>query len=190
MKPAVLQVVGYKKAGKTTLVSELLRMLSGEGLRIAALKRDDHACDPEPAGVDTRRFREAGAFLAGLASDARTMWVKEQSQALEDMIAEAASAGADLVLVEGFKSALYPKVVLLRDEADAGLLALSGIIAVAVRQSSIAVEQAVAAAGYPLFLLDRGRYAPLLAHVCQWLALQQSTETNRPQWRQMGNERQ
>lgn len=172
MKAKVLQVVGYKNVGKTTVVCEIVRVLTAEGLRIATLKRDDHACDPEPEGVDTRRHREAGAFLIGLASDARTMWVQEKSQRLDDMINAAESAGAEIILIEGFKTASYPKLVLLRNEADAAaLLELPGIIAVAIRTPSQTVEQATTIAGHPLFLLNSASMAPLLAHVRQWLGL-------------------
>lgn len=168
----VLQVVGYKNAGKTTLVCEIIRLLAAEGLRVGMLKRDAHDADPEPQGADTRLARKAGAQITGMTSRSRTMWVRKQPAQLDEMLNEMQHSGADFVLVEGFKQAPYPKVVLLRSEQDLDLLALPGIIAVGVREDSPGNDSAAAnkaqAAGFPVFRTDRLSLEALLAHIQQW----------------------
>ena len=164
MNMKVLQVVGYKNAGKTTLVCEIVRMLSAEGARVATLKRDAHRADPEPAGVDTRLHREAGAFLSCMVSDARTMWVREQPAELDALLSAAAQAGADIAVVEGFKTAPYPKIAILRDADDADLLRQPGIIALV----SHTLEVAAIDAKYPAFIVSESRYERLLAFLRNW----------------------
>jgi molybdopterin-guanine dinucleotide biosynthesis protein B len=165
MAMKILQVVGYKNAGKTTLVCEIVSMLAAAGLRVGTLKRDAHDADPEPESADTRRHREAGARVAALSSDARTMWVRQRPSSLEELLAGMEQEAVDAVIVEGFKMAPYPKLVLLRDETDGELLSLAGIAGVVLRGSCPAAEVAARAAGLPVFRTDGRRFAPVLEHV-------------------------
>jgi len=169
----VLQVVGYKNAGKTTLVCEIVGMLAAEGLRVGTLKHDAHDIDPEPEDADTRRHREAGAFMTGLASAARTAWVCEQPSTLDDMLDRMSRTGADGVIVEGFKAASYPKLVLLRGPDDLDLLALPGVIAVALRGSLPDGNESVdlnmtALRSCPLFDTNDRQFGSLLQFVQEW----------------------
>ena len=164
----VLQVVGYKNAGKTTLACEIVRMLAAEGVRVGALKRDDHGADPEPAGADTRLMREAGARLTALASAGRAMWVEERSATLDELLDAMRRRGAEAVVVEGFKTAAYPKLILLRDDADVGLFRLKSIIGAVLRAPAPAAEEEACRAKIPLFRMPDRTYAPVLQAVRQW----------------------
>ncbi|WP_164472617.1 molybdopterin-guanine dinucleotide biosynthesis protein B [Cohnella candidum] len=161
----VLQVVGYKNAGKTTLASELVRLFASAGLIVGTLKRDAHDADPEPEGADTRRHREAGARFTALSSDSRTMWVREKPASLDELLAGMEAEGVDAVIVEGFKNADHPKLVLLRGDDDAELLRLPNIAGVALRTSAPLAEQAARQSGFPVFRTDERRFEPLLEHV-------------------------
>jgi molybdopterin-guanine dinucleotide biosynthesis protein MobB len=71
-QPAVVNITGLKKSGKTTTAAALVGELTRRGIRVGAVKtaRDDiRTVDPE--GTDTRRFAEAGAacVLALLAGE-------------------------------------------------------------------------------------------------------------------------
>lgn len=164
----VLQVVGYKNAGKTTLVCEIVRLLASGGLRVGTLKRDDHGVDPEPPGTDTRRMREAGASVTALVSGQRAMWVQEQPAALEDLLKAMKKSGADAVIVEGFKTAAFPKLILLRGDEDAALFRLEGIIGAVLRGPSPAAEEAAAVAGIPVFHTENRHFGPVLQAVRKW----------------------
>ncbi len=170
----VLQVVGYKNAGKTTLVCEVVRMLSAQGLRVGTVKHDAHEADPEPAGADTRGHREAGAFMTGMTSASRTSWVREQPTALDDMLGSLREAGAQAAIVEGFKSASYPKLVLLRGSEDSDLLHLSAIVAIASRNPQTVGSQPqppIISATIPQFHTNGRHFGPLLEFVQDWWAL-------------------
>lgn len=164
-KPNVLQVVGYKNAGKTTLVCEIVRLLSAAGVSVGTLKRDAHGADPEPEGADTRRHREAGAHIAALANDRRTMWTRERPSSLDELLAGLAESGAEAVIVEGFKDAPYPKLVLLRGDEDADLLGLAGVIGAAVRGPAPAAERKASTAGIPCFRTDGKAFGQLLEFI-------------------------
>jgi molybdopterin-guanine dinucleotide biosynthesis protein B len=161
----IMQVVGYKNAGKTTLACEIVAMLSAEGLRVGTVKRDAHGADPEPEGADTRRFREAGAQMSVLTSAGRTLCVWEHPSTLEHWLGAMQSESLDAAIVEGFKMSPYPKLAILRSDEDLDLLGLEGLAGIALRGPCPEAETAAAEAGIPAFRTDGHRFAPLLAHV-------------------------
>ena len=123
----VLQIVGYKNSGKTTLLCGLVRRFRAEGFTVAAIKHDAHGFDFDRPGTDTRKMADAGADFVAIASPHRTAWTRNRSLSLDELIGLA--AGADLALVEGFKDAPHPKLVLLRDAEDLPLLDLANAAA-------------------------------------------------------------
>lgn len=148
----ILQVVGYKNAGKTTLACELVRQLAARGLRVGTLKHDAHDFEPDIPGKDTWQHRQAGAAVTAITSPSRTAWVKEQTTPLEELVSDMANNHSlDFLIIEGFKSAPYPKVVLIRSERDADLLSLSGILAIALREPNKQIQAAAEPLSLPLF---------------------------------------
>ncbi|SFE99350.1 molybdopterin-guanine dinucleotide biosynthesis protein B [Paenibacillus catalpae] len=131
MAAAVYQITGYKNTGKTTLMCRLIDYLVSRGVPVATIKHDGHQFEAEPAHVDTARHRSSGAVWSAITSSERTAIVKERPSTLHELIAEA-PAGA-FVLVEGFKSEAFPKLVIVRRLEDERLLGeLEGITVVAV----------------------------------------------------------
>lgn len=122
-KPCVLQIVGYANSGKTTLLTKLIPLLEGAGVRVGVIKHDGgHDFEWDQPGKDTWRYREAGASLVAITSRTKTAIVEQRPQELAVLVHRLAAAGAELVLVEGFKREGYPKLVLLRRPEDASLL--------------------------------------------------------------------
>lgn len=135
MRSNVLQIVGYKNSGKTTLLCRLVSHYASLGWKVATLKHDAHEFEMDRPHTDTWKHRQAGAWLTGITSPGETAWIRHGETQLEALLDEA--RGADLVLVEGFKQAQYPKIVLLRNEADRPLLEqCSQIIAVYSAQAN------------------------------------------------------
>jgi molybdopterin-guanine dinucleotide biosynthesis protein B len=159
----ILQLTGYKNAGKTTLACEIVRMLAAEGLRVGTVKRDAHDRDPEPEGADTRRHREAGASFTALASHSRTLWIRERPSQLAELLAAMEAEGADAVVIEGFKEAPYPKLVLLRSDDDNGLLSLERVEGVVLRGRAPEAEAMAAAGNLPVFRTDGMNMEALMA---------------------------
>ncbi|SEM67734.1 molybdopterin-guanine dinucleotide biosynthesis protein B [Lihuaxuella thermophila] len=128
-RQAVLQIVGYKDSGKTTLICQLIRQLSEKGLRIGTIKHDSHELRLDAEGTDTWKHSEAGAQVVAVSSQKRTAIFKQQATPLSNLLT--AMSGLDLILVEGFKREPYPKILMIKKEDDLALMEqLSNIIAV------------------------------------------------------------
>src|SRR5690625_2459021 len=124
-----MQIVGYKNAGKTTLVSELVRSVEEQKVRIGTVKHDSNGFTADREGSDSWRHQEAGALYTALTSPYGTASFEKRGRTLDDLIermvrdtAISSDEPLDLILVEGFKTESYPKLVLLRHEEDVHLL--------------------------------------------------------------------
>jgi molybdopterin-guanine dinucleotide biosynthesis protein MobB len=111
----VLGFVGPSGSGKTTLLRRLIPVLSARGLRIGYLKHAHHRFDLDRPGKDSYEIRSAGAPQTLLAS--RERWalqvenrIKGSDPDLWEMLDRFEGGRLDLVLVEGFKHAAYPKI--------------------------------------------------------------------------------
>lgn len=116
----VVQIVGYKNSGKTTLITRLVKIFNGMSLRVAVIKHDLHGFEADREGTDSFRFREAGAAAAAITSPWRTAIFEERETPLAKLIEQ--FDRYDLILVEGFKREAYPKMVLLRSAEDEPLI--------------------------------------------------------------------
>lgn len=122
----ILQLVGYKNSGKTTLLVKIIVHLKKEyGLNIASLKHDSHEFSLDNEGKDTWRHREAGAQLSLIQSPTGlglTMQ-QENERPLFQLSQLVQSLGNyDMIIVEGFKKEAYPKIVLIRNQEDFELI--------------------------------------------------------------------
>ncbi|RED65583.1 molybdopterin-guanine dinucleotide biosynthesis protein B [Cohnella lupini] len=162
----VIQIVGYKNAGKTTLSCEIVRTLSAAGSRVGTLKHDSHDFEPDIPGKDTWQHRLAGACVTAITSPSRTAWVEEQSSTIEQLVCQMEAKSLDYLVIEGFKTASYPKVVLLRSEEDSALLSLPNVIAACYRETNARIETDAQARDIPLFLQpDVHSYDSLIKHL-------------------------
>ncbi|WP_102691460.1 molybdopterin-guanine dinucleotide biosynthesis protein B [Rummeliibacillus pycnus] len=130
---AVLQIVGYQNSGKTTLMEKLIAAASEEGARVATIKHHGHG--GVPAAVyrkDSQRHEKAGAVIAGVeGAGTLCLTIQQASWELEELVELYQSFRPNMILVEGYKKADYPKVVLIRHQEDvATLQKLTNIICV------------------------------------------------------------
>jgi molybdopterin-guanine dinucleotide biosynthesis adapter protein len=112
MGQRVIGVVGWKNNGKTTLVERLVAHLVGRGLRVSTVKHAHHAVEIDQPGKDTWRHRAAGASEVVLVTAKRWALIHELREEGEPPLAVILErmAPADLVIIEGFKSAPHPKI--------------------------------------------------------------------------------
>ncbi len=128
--PLIFQIVGYKNAGKTTLTCKLVERFKSDGRVVATIKHDAHDFEMDRPGTDTWQHQQAGADMTAIASPHRTAWLSRLPLTLDAMIAR--MDGAEIILIEGFKQAAFPKLVLLKQPEDFELLALPNTIAAVV----------------------------------------------------------
>jgi molybdopterin-guanine dinucleotide biosynthesis adapter protein len=129
MKNAKIPILGFAAfsgTGKTTLLTQLIPILKQEGLRIGLIKHSHHNIQIDQPGKDSFRLREAGASPVMLVSSHRRAIITEFDHISEPMLDEQLLAfdqsELDLILVEGFKAAKFPKIELHRTSLNKPLL--------------------------------------------------------------------
>jgi len=115
----LLGFCAWSGTGKTTLLTRLLPLLTGQGLRVGMVKHAHHQFDIDHPNKDSYRLRHAGATQMLIASRKRMAWISEfdddhQEPTLAETLAVLQPDSLDLVLVEGFKKENFAKIELHR----------------------------------------------------------------------------
>mgnify|MGYP006273300655 CR=1 FL=1 len=113
----VLGITGPSGVGKTTLLVQLIPLLKAVGLRVGLIKHSHHDFEIDHPGKDSYQLRKAGATPVLLTSPYRTALIAEQcgeEPSFSDSLACFDGFDCDLILVEGFKSISYPKLLVHR----------------------------------------------------------------------------
>lgn len=151
-RAAIIGIAGWKNTGKTTLVSRLVQTFTKRGFKIATIKHAHHDLRLGDGTTDSERHAQAGACTVAVVSP--TGWeISGKSQNLPVPSLEEIAmrlAPADLVLVEGFKSARIPKIELRRD-ASATDRPLAGSDTNVI---AIGSDHAIEDRNNPVFALD------------------------------------
>lgn len=108
----VLQIVGYKNSGKTTLACKLIALLTAQGLRVGSAKHDAHEFPLDEPETDSEKHLSHGALETVLTSSTATRYMRKSPTSLDD-IAQQLAGKVDIVIAEGFKSERYPKIALI-----------------------------------------------------------------------------
>jgi molybdopterin-guanine dinucleotide biosynthesis adapter protein len=150
--PVFLGIVGWKNSGKTTLVERLIPLLAQHGLKVVTVKHTHHDLRPPDGATDGERHLRAGALktvvIAPGAWEISGVRQSSPPPALAEL--SALVTGADLVIVEGFKTAPIPKIEVRRTVTETQEpLAVNDTRIVAV-----AADYDADATGLPLFALD------------------------------------
>ena len=149
--PPIVTVVGYSDAGKTTIIEKLVPELKRRGYRVGTVKHAAHGFAVDREGKDSWRHQKAGADIVAVAGPDKIAMVintpDETLQTLRRMMTE-----VDLIVAEGFKSALMPKLEVLRQAVHANPLFLEDPDLFAL-VTDVAVP-APAANGLSMFGLD------------------------------------
>jgi len=112
----IFGIAGFKNAGKTTLIVELIGELRSRGLRIATIKHAHHDFDIDHPGKDSHQHRAAGAEEVIVSSGRRWAHIRELGDAPEPSLDELLRhmGHPDVVLIEGYKHGGHPKLELRR----------------------------------------------------------------------------
>lgn len=130
----LLQIVGYQNSGKTTLVEKIVKKGTEQGIKIATIKHHGHQKSLENLHQekDSARHFKAGASATIVeGGGSLQLEAKTTGWTLDKLIQLYAFFENDMILIEGFKTADYPKIVLIKNENDIELLnTLTNIMAV------------------------------------------------------------
>lgn len=134
MTMKIIQVVGYKNSGKTTVSAKLTELLTNKGYRVGTIKNHGHGGKLKKVpGTDTERHLDAGATISTVlgGDEWLTSFKQVERKTTTDLIRQYKLYGVDIIIIEGLKHDDYPKIVLLRNNEDAEtLLKLTNIKAV------------------------------------------------------------
>jgi molybdopterin-guanine dinucleotide biosynthesis protein B len=111
----IVSIVGKSDIGKTTLIEKLLPELTGRGYRIATVKHDVHGFEVDREGKDSWRHKKAGAHTVIISSPQKVALIRdvEKDLSLEE-IREKLVQDVDLILSEGYKKDVQPKIEVFR----------------------------------------------------------------------------
>lgn len=123
----VLGIVGFSGSGKTTLLTKVISQLTVLSFRVGVVKHAHHKFDIDHPGKDSYKLRQAGAAQTLVASQQRWALMvetpgREHDPQLQDLLAHIDQSRLDLILVEGFKHASYPKLEVHRPSVNPTLL--------------------------------------------------------------------
>ncbi len=130
--PPLVTFIGWHSCGKTTLLSQVVRLLKERGYAVAVVKSTkERGLLPDQESTDTAIHRQAGADAVALVGPDRLFITVEGQDKDLAAIASRYFADMDIVIGEGFKEAdNMPKIEvhrggpLLREQ-------VGGVIAVA-----------------------------------------------------------
>lgn len=118
----ILQIVGYKNSGKTTLVAHAVRFFKAQGYPVVTIKHHGHVGEeitlPHRA-VDHMKHFEAGADQSIVQGHKFVETIqKNEGIALKTLIEDCVTINDSIILVEGYKNAPYEKMIIYRNEAE------------------------------------------------------------------------
>lgn len=137
-KIPILGFVGFSGAGKTTLLLKILPLLKARGVRVGMIKHAHHQFEIDHPEKDSYRLRKEGGVSQMLVAS-RKRWVlmtetgEFDEPCLDVLLPQLDQNILDLILVEGFKHEIFPKLEVHRPSLGRRLLCLEdeNIIAVA-----------------------------------------------------------
>lgn len=130
----VIGLAGWSGAGKTTLLASAIPHLVAEGLHVSTIKHAHHNFDVDMPGKDSWRHREAGATEVLVSSGRRWALMHELRGEAEPRLSELLKklSDVDLVIVEGFRRGVHPRIEVYRAANNQPLMFLddSGIVGI------------------------------------------------------------
>ncbi|MBM4278675.1 MAG: molybdopterin-guanine dinucleotide biosynthesis protein B [Deltaproteobacteria bacterium] len=119
----ILSIVGKSDSGKTTFIEKLLPELVRRGYRVATVKHDVHGFEVDREGKDSWRHKQAGAHTTVISSPQKIALIRdvEKDFTLTEL-REKLIQDVDLILSEGYKNDVQPKIEIFRTEKHKELL--------------------------------------------------------------------
>jgi molybdopterin-guanine dinucleotide biosynthesis protein B len=119
----IISIVGKSDSGKTTLIEKLVPELNRRGYRVATVKHDMHGFEVDREGKDSWRHKQAGAHTVVISSPKKIALIRDVERDLKlEEIRDKLIQDVDLILTEGYKKDVQPKIEVFREEKHKELL--------------------------------------------------------------------
>ena len=114
----IVSIVGKKNTGKTSLTVKVIEELTRRGYNVASIKHSHHSIEMDKENTDTWKHKQAGANLVvGVGST--TFFNARQEMDLNRILFLIKHMDEfDFVIIEGYKSYNYPKIITSPDVRD------------------------------------------------------------------------
>lgn len=120
----IIQMVGYKDSGKTTLINYFIEAFNKDNYRVATIKHHGHG--GQPLGIentDSETNRQAGAVASAVEGDGLLqLSLNKNNISIENILFFYQQLAMDFVFIEGYKKIPFPKILLIKDQAEIALL--------------------------------------------------------------------
>ncbi len=119
----LISITGRSNSGKTTLILKIIEELKKRGYRASVIKHTFHHLEADPEGKDSWRFRNSGAETVLLTNDSELALFTRLDGPLspEELAERYVEQGSHIVILEGFKSASFPKMEVIGGSPEAPL---------------------------------------------------------------------
>jgi len=122
-KLPIVAIVGKSESGKTVLMEQLIAEFKKRGAKVAAVKHSHAGMEIDHPGKDSWKFSQAGSDAVCISAPDRLAFIKNVARELNiEEIPPIIGSEFDLILVEGFKRSIVPKIEVHRKELGDDLL--------------------------------------------------------------------
>lgn len=119
----IVAIVGKSESGKTVLMEQLIAEFKKRGAKVAAVKHSHAGMEIDHPGKDSWKFSQAGSDAVCISSPDKLAFIKKVARELNiEEIPPIIGSEFDLILVEGFKRSIIPKIEVHRKELGDDLL--------------------------------------------------------------------
>jgi len=128
----IIGFVGEKKSGKTSVLQKVINHLSEKGYKIGVIKHTAHGFRLDYPETDSFKLYEAGARKIAVSGHSQLgIYGEAEPELGAEQIRDLFLSEMDLILVEGYRNASIPKVlVALSQEIPEWAKGLGGLIAI------------------------------------------------------------
>ena len=122
MKQQIITVTGRSGSGKTTLIENLIAHYRSRGKKVSVIKSMRHEFETDPAGKDTFRYRESGAFASIITNGKKFAYISEIDNNEDPLdLAKKFFRDSEIVIIEGYKEGNVQKIEVIGDQAESPL---------------------------------------------------------------------
>ncbi len=114
----IVSIVGKKNTGKTSLTVKVIEELKKRGYNVASIKHSHHSIEMDKENTDTWKHKQAGANLVVGVGSTTFFNVRQEMDLNRILFLLKHMDEFDYVIVEGYKSYNYPKIITSPDVRD------------------------------------------------------------------------
>ena len=114
----IVSIIGKKNTGKTSLTMKVIEELTKRGYNVASIKHSHHSIEMDKENTDTWMHKQAGSNLVVGVGSTTFFNVKAEYDLNRILYLLKHFDNFDFVIIEGYKSYNYPKIITSPDVRD------------------------------------------------------------------------